>query len=89
MVRAASVAVSFYQMEHGFRATEDHPAVSGGVSSRGVSAERPVVSWLLSATSVLGAWLPGTGGIGSSGVMTRELNLGRPRRPMWSVISGP
>ena len=27
MVRAASVAVSFYQMEHGFRATEDHPAV--------------------------------------------------------------
>ena len=28
MVRAASVAVSFYQMERGFRATEDHPAVS-------------------------------------------------------------
>ena len=28
MVRAASVAVSFYQMKRGFRATEDHPAVS-------------------------------------------------------------
>ena len=28
LVRAASVAVSFYQMKHGFRATEDHPAVS-------------------------------------------------------------
>ena len=28
MVRAANVAVSFYQMERGFRATEDHPAVS-------------------------------------------------------------
>ena len=27
-MRAASVAVSFYQMKHGFRATEDHPAVS-------------------------------------------------------------
>ncbi len=27
MVRAANVAVSFYQMERGFRATEDHPAV--------------------------------------------------------------
>ena len=28
MVRWAGVAVSFYQMERGFRATEDHPAVS-------------------------------------------------------------
>ena len=28
LVRAANVAVSFYQMERGFRATEDHPAAS-------------------------------------------------------------